>query len=311
MENQVYENDSIRDEESIHNGDEYLDEFKNRLGLNYSSLSFSEKNFDLEDDDNQIDAFNCFLRDNQLRAIRDDRLESTSSKSSSASSSEKRKHLKCKNLKPFLLQDIESIRKSSNKATKFRDPKFSASMKLITSQGDSRLAQSLAKLFNLNYSKDLILEQLKQKISWKRTSEIALYNKGHLMLENSFVLDENGSPLESSKCSASSEMRSVESYFSLYDVFQCSLGDCFFLATIMGITRNCELMKFIIPLDNASKTNMKLGAYHFRFWQMGQWYDCVVDDYLPVDNNYRLIFTHNLTYPNEFWICLFEKAFAK
>ena len=79
----------------------------------------------------------------------------------------------------------------------------------------------------------------------------------------------------------------------------------------MGLTKNQELLAVVIPVDNADKRNMQLGAYHFRFWKLGYWYDVVVDDFLPVDSNGTLIFSKNESYPNEFWVPLFEKAFAK
>ena len=100
-------------------------------------------------------------------------------------------------------------------------------------------------------------------------------------------------------------------FFSIHDIFQGVLGDCFMIAAIMGITYNKELIAYVIPKDNASKKNMRFGAYHFRFWKLGDWVDVVVDDYLPVNKNYDLFFTRNLTYQNEFWIPLFEKAVAK
>ena len=57
---------------------------------------------------------------------------------------------------------------------------------------------------------------------------------------------------------------------------------------------------------------MKLGAYHFRFWNYGEWCDVVVDDYLPTTlNSKNLLFCYNGSYRNEFWNSLAEKAFAK
>jgi hypothetical protein len=79
----------------------------------------------------------------------------------------------------------------------------------------------------------------------------------------------------------------------------------------MGFTKNKELVKFVIPSDNAKSANMKLGAFHFRLWKLGKWYDVVIDDYLTVDNNAQLILTKNQSFRNEFWIALFEKAVAK
>jgi hypothetical protein len=37
----------------------------------------------------------------------------------------------------------------------------------------------------------------------------------------------------------------------------------------------------------------------------------VIDDYLPVDKNNNLIFLRNNKYPNELWMALLEKAYAK
>lgn len=100
-------------------------------------------------------------------------------------------------------------------------------------------------------------------------------------------------------------------YFSVDDIFQGTLGDCFMIAAIMGITHNKRLLGFLMPMDNALRRNMTIGAYHFRLWKLGSWYDVVIDDYLPADCQYNLIFTKNLTFANEFWIALLEKAVAK
>ncbi len=80
---------------------------------------------------------------------------------------------------------------------------------------------------------------------------------------------------------------------------------------MMALTKNQDLLEKIIPPDNALKSNMALGAYHFRFWKLGSWYDVVIDDFLPANNTNQLLFSHNNKYPNEFWMALFEKSFAK
>lgn len=121
---------------------------------------------------------------------------------------------------------------------------------------------------------------------------------------NEFVLNANEKPLTSY-----SDL--PMHYFSVGDIYQGALGSCFFLAVILGVTRNVEIISHIMPLDNAKRSNISKGAFHFRFWKLGCWYDLVIDDYLVVDNKHNVLFTRNITCPNEFWICLMEKAFAK
>jgi hypothetical protein len=125
-------------------------------------------------------------------------------------------------------------------------------------------------------------------------------------LNNEFVLNDVGTPIPNKFT-----IDEYLNYFSIYDIFQGLLGDCFLIGSIMGLTRNKELLGFVIPSDNAIRSNMRIGAYHFRLWKLGEWYDCVIDDYLPVNNQIELILAKNLTFPNEFWISLFEKAIAK
>ena len=130
--------------------------------------------------------------------------------------------------------------------------------------------------------------------------------KSHLKVE--FVLDENGQPPKS--------VIDVDHFYeciSINDVFQGHIGDCFLLATINGVIKNRELLAHLIPMDNAQETNMNIGAYHFRFWHLGDWYDVVVDDILAVHWNlsWNLAFCRNQTFPNEFWAPLLEKAIAK
>ncbi len=89
------------------------------------------------------------------------------------------------------------------------------------------------------------------------------------------------------------------------------LGDCYFIAALMGITTNKDLLNWVMPIDNAFEENMSIGAYHFRFWSFGKWLDVVVDDFLPTTQSNHLLFCFNETNRNLFWPSLAEKAFAK
>lgn len=136
-----------------------------------------------------------------------------------------------------------------------------------------------------------------------------MYNRNALGLPNEFVLNENGTPLRNDSVRS---LNDYLNYFSVFDIFQGVLGDCWLIAAIMGATRNKTLLAWLVPHDNALRAHMNVGVYHFRLWKLGEWFDVVVDDLLPVvARRHDLFFTRNLTYQNEFWISLFEKAVAK
>ena len=53
-----------------------------------------------------------------------------------------------------------------------------------------------------------------------------------------------------------------------------------------------------------------VGVFHFNFWNFGSWTEVIIDDQLPTVDG-ELVFAHNNEEPNEFWVPLFEKAYAK
>ena len=53
------------------------------------------------------------------------------------------------------------------------------------------------------------------------------------------------------------------------------------------------------------------GVFACRFWRLGRWYDVYVDDHLPVCADTRLPWGARSTDPDEMWVPLIEKAFAR
>jgi len=94
------------------------------------------------------------------------------------------------------------------------------------------------------------------------------------------------------------------------DICQGMVGNCWWLSAVASISTSARQMKTIIPRGQPcfNETGY-IGAFHFRFWQFGRWYDFTVDDRLPVIGG-RLCFGES---PNrdEFWLPLLEKAYAK
>jgi len=55
--------------------------------------------------------------------------------------------------------------------------------------------------------------------------------------------------------------------------------------------------------------SVEWGVYALRFFIEGDWYLCVIDDYIPCDANKKPIYGHNKS-NDEFWVMILEKAFA-
>lgn len=186
--------------------------------------------------------------------------------------------------KTSIFNDLQNIKEIRLKDCLFKDTHFPP-QKVILGGDDSNFLKNFRK---------------KDQLKWERTKNISYY-KGKT---NQFVLDSYGKQM--------TNYTSLErKFFSSGDIFQGCLGSCFFLAALLGITKNLELISHIMPLDNAIRKNVEKGAFHFRFWKLGSWYSVIIDDYLPVDMKHNVLFTRNLSCDNEYWICLIEKAFAK
>lgn len=54
----------------------------------------------------------------------------------------------------------------------------------------------------------------------------------------------------------------------------------------------------------------KWGVYEFLFYKNGEWKNVIIDDYIPVTSDGKPVFSSCLD-PNEVWVMLMEKAYAK
>ncbi|KAM4041147.1 calpain-2 catalytic subunit-like [Anomaloglossus baeobatrachus] len=95
---------------------------------------------------------------------------------------------------------------------------------------------------------------------------------------------------------------------SISDILHRRRGNCWLFSAIGSITKKREALDKIIP-DNQGFRKNYAGIFHFRFWNLGEWVDVVIDDRLPfLDGKYLSV---QPSCENEFWPCLLEKAYAK
>ncbi|KAI9596505.1 hypothetical protein BDF19DRAFT_412595 [Syncephalis fuscata] len=104
--------------------------------------------------------------------------------------------------------------------------------------------------------------------------------------------------------------------YKISGVIQGSIGNCWLVATIGLVAQRPNLMRRLVPYmhrQNWSPAHVvrNPSVYRFQFYRLGRWVEVVVDDLLPYDTiNGRLLFARS-TDPNEFWVSLVEKAYAK
>ncbi|KAG9292486.1 hypothetical protein G9A89_001559 [Geosiphon pyriformis] len=89
------------------------------------------------------------------------------------------------------------------------------------------------------------------------------------------------------------------------DIVQGLVGDCWFLSAISTCANIPGLLETICVARDE-----EVGVYGFIFFKDGDWVSTVVDDQLFVNDQNKLAFAQCLD-PNETWLPLIEKAFAK
>lgn len=109
---------------------------------------------------------------------------------------------------------------------------------------------------------------------------------------------------------ADSDAQFVCGDFDRCDIDQGFLGNCWFIAGVVGIMQLPKVFAKVVPSDQSFDSGYS-GCFHFRFWNYGQWVDVVVDDRLPFWPDGRLVYCSNKQKTNEYWCSLLEKAYAK
>ncbi|XP_070196507.1 calpain-like [Littorina saxatilis] len=105
-----------------------------------------------------------------------------------------------------------------------------------------------------------------------------------------------------------------------FDIGQGEAGTCWLLSMVASIAPHARLLQEVRKgvqglfqttptLSEAGPTG---GMFHASFWRFGQLEDVYVDDRLPVLKGSKQLWgAHSASDPNEFWVALLEKAFAR
>mmetsp|Transcript_26752 Transcript_26752/g.88938 ORF Transcript_26752/g.88938 Transcript_26752/m.88938 type:complete len:213 (-) Transcript_26752:290-928(-) len=91
------------------------------------------------------------------------------------------------------------------------------------------------------------------------------------------------------------------------DISQGNLGDCYFLSAVANVANSAALIARLFP---GNQEINKAGIYAVRFWRDGEYRIVVVDDYLPLRADGRLVMAGSQG-NKEFWVPIAEKAWAK
>ncbi|CAG0923408.1 unnamed protein product, partial [Notodromas monacha] len=101
------------------------------------------------------------------------------------------------------------------------------------------------------------------------------------------------------------------------DIVQGELGDCWFLSACAAVARESSIVTAVFREHAADPHACKnsSGILGLQFWRYGTWEPVTIDDRLPCIVNedgktYKLLFAR-CGNPDEFWLPMIEKAYAK
>uniref|UniRef100_A0A1I8IY87 Calpain catalytic domain-containing protein n=1 Tax=Macrostomum lignano TaxID=282301 RepID=A0A1I8IY87_9PLAT len=100
----------------------------------------------------------------------------------------------------------------------------------------------------------------------------------------------------------------IKDGFSISDINQGLLGNCWILASVAALTERKDLMAKMVNKAQVMSGSQYRGAFRFRFRPFGREVEIMVDDRLPTDKDGPV---YARPYKGEYWVCLLEKALAK
>ena len=117
------------------------------------------------------------------------------------------------------------------------------------------------------------------------------------------------------KGAEASRLKLIEGTAEAGEVEQGELGDCYLLGAMSSVAnlKDESGASHIRKLLKSSDADLQLGFATFLLYKFGAWVEVTVDTWLPCksDADRALIFAQNAKEPNELWVSLLEKAYAK
>ena len=90
------------------------------------------------------------------------------------------------------------------------------------------------------------------------------------------------------------------------DVKQGILGDCWVLGSVVLLSMHQELLRNLLVHDG-----LEHGFAVFQFFKNGKWQYVIIDTRIPFNSTSKTPLYGHCDDPNEFWVPLMEKAYAK
>lgn len=87
---------------------------------------------------------------------------------------------------------------------------------------------------------------------------------------------------------------------------QGALNDCYFLSALASISTKPEVCRALIVSDDQRGR----GMYTVKFNKAGKWHYVHVDDRIPCNRSGDVYYSKSVD-PNETWVAILEKAYAK
>ena len=83
------------------------------------------------------------------------------------------------------------------------------------------------------------------------------------------------------------------------------------MAALSAVAKFPQLYSQVFDKNSKLHGDSYKGWLRINFWQYGEWVEIIIDDKLPVNPNTKTLLYGSCTNPNNFWVPLIEKAYAK